>query len=45
VLLAIANRAGEQRPWAIIIASAPCSPHVDSVNRPAVINPMWPTEE
>lgn len=45
MLLAMANRAEEQSPWAIIMARAPWCPHKVLVIRPAVSSPMCPTEE
>lgn len=34
------NKAGEESPWASIMASAPFHPHVDSEVVPAIISPM-----
>lgn len=45
VILAIANIPDEQRPWAIIIKRAPLNPHIELVIAPAIIRPIWPTEE
>jgi len=39
------NRAGEERPWASIIASVPFHPHVDSEVIPAMVSPMCATDE
>lgn len=37
--------AEDERPWAIIIVSAPLHPHAVFDMSPAVRIPMWPTEE
>lgn len=44
-MFASTNRADEHKPWAIIIISAPESPHLVFVDIPANIIPIWPTEE
>ena len=45
IILAIANIPEEHRPWAIIIIRAPFRPQVELVMAPAIIKPMWPTDE
>lgn len=44
-MFAITNKAEDLRPWAIIMASAACIPQFVLVFIPAIIRPMWPTEE
>lgn len=44
LMLARANIAGEQRPWASIIIMAPFHPQTVLDSRPAVRRPMCPTE-
>lgn len=39
------NMAGEERPWANIMAKAPFQPQVESEAIPAIARPMWATEE
>lgn len=45
VILARANRALLDKPWAIIITIAPSSPHFDKEYRPPIKMAMCPTEE
>lgn len=44
-VFAIANKPDEARPWAITNKSAPVHPHKVCDRMPAVISPMWLTEE
>ena len=44
-MLAIAKRAEEDRPWAIIIKVAPKTPMEEKERTPAIKSPIWPTEE
>lgn len=44
-MFAIANRAEEERPWAIIINVAPKNPIVENDRAPAISSPIWPTDE
>ena len=44
-MFAMQNRPDEINPWAIIIAIAPYMPILDPDSKPAIINPMWPTDE
>ena len=45
IMLARANRAGEERPWAIIIKSLLSQPHEHIVIVPDVKSPMCPIDE
>lgn len=45
VMLAIENRAEEERPWAIIMKEAPQNPICEYLKAPAIRRPMCPTEE
>jgi hypothetical protein len=44
-IFAKANRAAEQSPWAIIMMIAPFMPHDVKERIPAIMRPIWPTEE
>lgn len=39
------NMAGDERPWASIIARVPCQPQMVMEAIPATAKPMWATEE
>lgn len=39
------KRAGDESPWASIMARAPFQPHVDIDEIAAITSPMWATEE
>ncbi len=43
--LARAKRAGEHSPWASIIVKVPCHPQVVKDIIPAIITPIWATDE
>lgn len=45
VMLARLNMQEEHKPWAIIMARAPCHPHEEHNIAPMITNAMWPTEE
>lgn len=45
LIFAIQNNADDLNPWAIIIDNLACNPNFESVNIPATINPMCPTDE
>ena len=45
VIPARENRAGEDSPWASIIAKAPFHPQEESEVTPAIARPMWATDE
>ena len=45
VIFAIANKAEEHNPWAIIIVREASHPHVDPDINPVIISPICPTDE
>ena len=44
-MLARINSADEHSPWAIITITAPAMPHDVRLMVPAIMIPMWPTDE
>lgn len=45
VIFAIAKRAEEERPWAIIMKVAPKNPIIENERAPAISSPIWPIDE
>lgn len=45
VMPARENRAGDESPWASIMARAPLQPHVDMDVIAAITSPIWATDE